>query len=127
MFPYSCSKPELASASHHDHELIMIIILGFDLHVQYVDFETSPKVGRPPSEAELQQFFFPYRGYCARKGIQSHEVVLHDIDVPSALVDFINNNNIGNIVVGASNRNVPTRSLSQQEVYMHNLLVSSYR
>ncbi|XVF30552.1 hypothetical protein REPUB_Repub16aG0067800 [Reevesia pubescens] len=38
--------------------------------------------------------------------IRSHEVVLHDINVPSALIDFINNNNISNIVVGASTRKV---------------------
>lgn len=37
------------------------------------------------------------------------EVVLHDIDVASALVSYIEGNNIGNIVVGASNRNAITR------------------
>ncbi|XWS12102.1 hypothetical protein CRYUN_Cryun37aG0061600 [Craigia yunnanensis] len=79
------------------------------------DFEDAPKEGRPPSEAELQQFFLPYRGYCARKGIQSIEVILHDIDVPSTVVDFISNNNIGNIVVDASSRNVLTRSQTPQD------------
>ncbi|XWS18844.1 hypothetical protein CRYUN_Cryun32bG0079800 [Craigia yunnanensis] len=92
----------------------LIHVRSQSLHPQ--DFEAAPKEGRPPSEAELQQFFLPYRGYCARKGIQSHEVVLHDIDVPSALVDFINNNNIGNIVVGASSRNVLTRKLRNPDV-----------
>ncbi|XVF27012.1 hypothetical protein REPUB_Repub14bG0069700 [Reevesia pubescens] len=84
------------------------------LHSQ--DFETAAKEGLPPSEAELQQFFLPYKGYCARKGIRSHEVVLHAIDVPSALIDFINNKNIGNIAVGASSRNVITRKLRNPDV-----------
>lgn len=41
------------------------------------------------------------------------EVVLHDIDVPSALVHYIIHNAISNIVVGASHRNALTRSLSK--------------
>ncbi|XWS20113.1 hypothetical protein CRYUN_Cryun31cG0072700 [Craigia yunnanensis] len=95
----------------------LIHVRSRSLHPQ--DFEASPKEGQPPSEAELQQFFLPYRGDCARKGIQSLEVVLHDIDVPSALVDFVNNNDIGNIVVGASSRNVLTRSLSLKHIILY--------
>ncbi|KAK6284350.1 hypothetical protein POUND7_003302 [Theobroma cacao] len=95
-------------------QCILVHVRSQSLHPQ--DFEAVPKEGRPPTEAELQQFFLPYRGYCARKGIQSKEVVLHDIDVPSALVDYINNNNIGNIVVGASSRNVLTRKLRNPDV-----------
>jgi hypothetical protein len=41
------------------------------------------------------------------------EVVLDDIDVARAVADYININLIGNIVFGASGRNVLTRSLSQ--------------
>jgi hypothetical protein len=33
------------------------------------DFEIAPREGRPPTEAELQQFFLPYRGFCARRGV----------------------------------------------------------
>uniref|UniRef100_F6HXZ9 Protein kinase domain-containing protein n=1 Tax=Vitis vinifera TaxID=29760 RepID=F6HXZ9_VITVI len=65
----------------------------------------APKGGRPPTETEMQQLFLPFRGFCARKGIEAKEVVLHDLDIASALVDYISNNSIGNIVVGASNRN----------------------
>ena len=45
-------------------------------------------------------------------------MVLHDNDVPSALVDFVNNNDVGNIVVGASSQNVLTRSLSLSLKYI---------
>jgi len=29
----------------------------------------APKNGRPPNEEELHQFFLPFRGFCARKGV----------------------------------------------------------
>ncbi|XP_057549810.1 U-box domain-containing protein 35-like [Amaranthus tricolor] len=69
-----------------------------------------------PSESEVQQLFLPYRGFCSRKGIDAMEVVLHDIDVASALVSYIEGNNIGNIVVGASNRNAITRRFKSTDV-----------
>ncbi|KAG2722679.1 hypothetical protein I3760_02G137800 [Carya illinoinensis] len=78
--------------------------------------ETDHGEGRPPTEQELQQFFLPYRGFCARKGIEAKEVILHDIDVPSALVDYIVRNSISNVVVGASNRNVLTRKFKDADV-----------
>ncbi|KFK43937.1 hypothetical protein AALP_AA1G193700 [Arabis alpina] len=57
------------------------------------------------NEEEAHQFFLPFRGFCARKGIIASEVLLHDIDISSAIVDYITNNNIANIVLGASARN----------------------
>lgn len=29
----------------------------------------APKGARPPTEEELHQFFLPFRGFCARKGV----------------------------------------------------------
>ncbi|KAK4591163.1 hypothetical protein RGQ29_021383 [Quercus rubra] len=81
-----------------------------------LDFEEIPKEGRPPTEAELQQLFLPYRGFCARKGIEAKEVILHDIEVSSALINYISNNSISNIVVGASNRNALTRKFRNADV-----------
>ncbi|KAI5422503.1 hypothetical protein KIW84_045805 [Lathyrus oleraceus] len=62
----------------------------------------APKHGRPPTQEELHQFFLPFRGFCARKGILAKELVLHDIDVPSALTDYAVENPVNNVVVGAS-------------------------
>ncbi|XP_038707560.1 U-box domain-containing protein 52-like isoform X2 [Tripterygium wilfordii] len=95
-------------------ECVLIHVRCQSLHPQ--DIEAVPKEGRPPTEQELQLFFLPYRGFCARKGIQAKEVVLHDIDVPSALIDYISNNSVGTIVVGASNRNVLTRKFRNPDV-----------
>ncbi|CAI8607954.1 unnamed protein product [Vicia faba] len=63
--------------------------------------EDVPKHGRPPTQEELHQFFLPFRGFCARKGIEAKELVLHDIDVPSALTDYAIENSVNNVVVGA--------------------------
>ncbi|AES67806.1 U-box domain-containing protein 52 [Medicago truncatula] len=65
------------------------------------EFDAIPKQGRPPTEEELHQFFLPFRGFCARKGIIAEELVLHDIDVPSALTDYIIDNSITDVVLGA--------------------------
>ncbi|CAK9150137.1 unnamed protein product [Ilex paraguariensis] len=75
-----------------------------------------PKDGRAPTELELQQFFLPYRGICARKGVRAKEVVLHDLDVANALVGFINNNFISTLVVGASSRSALTRAFRNVDV-----------
>ncbi|CAH8381342.1 unnamed protein product [Eruca vesicaria subsp. sativa] len=74
------------------------------LHVQ-----TKLRIGTgentDDNEDEAHQFFLPFRGFCARKGIIAKEVLLHDIDIASAIVDYINNNSIANIVLGATARN----------------------
>ncbi|XP_010498116.1 PREDICTED: uncharacterized protein LOC109132224 isoform X1 [Camelina sativa] len=64
------------------------------------------------NQEEAHQFFLPYRGFCARKGIIATEVLLHDIDISSAIIDYITNNSIANIVLGASARNSFLKSLS---------------
>lgn len=37
--------------------------------------------------------------------IRATELLLHDIDIGNAIVDYINKNSIANIVIGASARN----------------------
>ncbi|XP_057505301.1 U-box domain-containing protein 35-like [Actinidia eriantha] len=75
-----------------------------------------PKEGHTPTENEMQEFFLPYRGFCARKGVRTKELVLHDIDISNALVDFISNNSISNMVLGASSRNALTRAFRNVDV-----------
>ncbi|KAF5748337.1 U-box domain-containing protein 51-like isoform X3 [Tripterygium wilfordii] len=38
---------------------------------------------------DTPQIFVPYRGYCARKGVQLKEIVIEDNDVSKALLDYI--------------------------------------
>ncbi|XP_023000000.1 U-box domain-containing protein 51-like isoform X1 [Cucurbita maxima] len=95
-------------------DCILIHVRSQSLHPQ--DADTVPKEYRPPTDAELHQFFLPYRGFCARKGIVAKEIVIHDIDVPSALIHYINKHSISNIVVGASSRNAFTRTFKHPDV-----------
>ncbi|CAK7352888.1 unnamed protein product [Dovyalis caffra] len=76
---------------------------------------------------EVQPLFTPYRGYCARKGARLKEVVLDHIDVASAIADYINSNLIGNVVFGASGRNVLTRSFSQNIELEKSLILSTQK
>ncbi|GAU21993.1 hypothetical protein TSUD_111330 [Trifolium subterraneum] len=73
------------------------------IHVRTKSLSSSefdvPKHGRAPTEEELHQLFLPFRGFCARKGIIAEELVLHDIDVSSALTDYIIDHPFINVVV----------------------------
>ncbi|KAH9665052.1 protein kinase domain-containing protein [Citrus sinensis] len=73
------------------------------------ELEASSIGGRPATNDELQKLFLPYRGLFARKRILAREVVLQDIDVSSALIYYVKNNSVGNIVAGGSSRNLLTR------------------
>jgi len=100
--------------SNNSHQCILLHVRSQSLHPE--DFDATSKEGRPPTKDELQQFFLPYRGFCARKGIKAKEVILHDIDVPSALVCYVVSNSISNIIVGASNRNAFMRKFRNADV-----------
>nr|CAD1824248.1 unnamed protein product [Ananas comosus var. bracteatus] len=79
--------------------------------------ETTQVAAREQFEADMGQLFLPYRGFCARKGyVQMNEVVLEDVDVSKALIDYIASCNIHNLVVGASNRNALTKKFRNPDV-----------
>ncbi|KAI3906478.1 hypothetical protein MKX01_029093 [Papaver californicum] len=74
---------------------------------------------RDPVESSetMLQLLLPFRGFCARKGIISKEVVLEDTDVPRTVADYADSNYITHIVLGASHRNALTRNfMKKQEV-----------
>ncbi|KAH9665050.1 protein kinase domain-containing protein [Citrus sinensis] len=77
--------------------------------ILFIELEASSIGGRPATNDELQKLFLPYRGLFARKRILAREVVLQDIDVSSALIYYVKNNSVGNIVAGGSSRNLLTR------------------
>ncbi|CAL1399764.1 unnamed protein product [Linum trigynum] len=62
-----------------------------------------------PSQKEVQQLFLPFRGFCARKGIEAQEVVLFDADIAKALLEYIAKNSIGTLVIGATNKSAFSR------------------
>ncbi|KAE8667070.1 U-box domain-containing protein 51-like isoform X2 [Hibiscus syriacus] len=65
--------------------------------------------GDNESDYDVNQLFIPFRGYCARKGIQLEEVILEDADVCKALLDYVHKNLINNLVIGAATRNSLSR------------------
>ncbi|GMJ07607.1 hypothetical protein like AT5G12000 [Hibiscus trionum] len=67
------------------------------------------------SDNDINQLFVPFRGYCARKGIQLKEVVLEDADTSKALLDYISRNLINNIVLGATTRSAISSYLSYKK------------
>ncbi|KAK4758940.1 hypothetical protein SAY87_020241 [Trapa incisa] len=75
-----------------------------------------PEGGRPPTEDEARQFFLPYRGFCARKGVVAKELILCGVDVHTVLIEYIRANSICHIVVGACSRNSLLRKFSAPDV-----------
>nr|VDD07364.1 unnamed protein product [Brassica rapa] len=68
------------------------------------------------NQEEAHKFFLPFRGFCAKKGIRATELLLHDIDIANAIVDYINKNSISNIVIGASARNTFLKKFKSVDV-----------
>ncbi|XP_031118276.1 uncharacterized protein LOC116021897 isoform X2 [Ipomoea triloba] len=64
----------------------------------------------------MTQFFLPYRGMCARKGVRAKEVVLICSDITSALAEYVNGNAICSIVLGAANRNAIVRAFKHLDI-----------
>ncbi|KAM3375115.1 U-box domain-containing protein 52-like [Capsicum galapagoense] len=92
-----------------------IFLIHVHLHNENVNSH-SMAANNSPTMAEMPQFFLPYRGICARKGIQAKEVILQDTDVAQALTEYITQKFITTIVTGASARNALTRAFKTQDV-----------
>nr|GEV65278.1 concanavalin A-like lectin/glucanase, subgroup [Tanacetum cinerariifolium] len=61
------------------------------------------------NDSTIQQLFIRYGALCARKQIQVTNVLLIDADVSKTLVDYVSENEIENLVLGASTRSGITR------------------
>ncbi|XP_074286906.1 U-box domain-containing protein 52-like isoform X1 [Silene latifolia] len=79
----------------------------------------NPDGGIPALEPDSQQIFIPYRGFCARKSVQLKEVVLEETDVAKAIIDYVSNNYITNIVLGASTRNALVKTFKKPDIPSH--------
>ncbi|GFS33445.1 protein kinase family protein [Actinidia rufa] len=69
-----------------------------------------------PTEPDLQNVFGSFRLYCARKGVTPKEAVLDDTDISKALLNFISNNFVANIVLGAATRSSLARKFKNHDV-----------
>ncbi|XP_048134205.1 U-box domain-containing protein 35-like isoform X2 [Rhodamnia argentea] len=69
-----------------------------------------------PADGDSRDLFVVYRGYCARKGVQIKEMVVEENDVAKGLLEYIANNCITSIVMGAASRNTLARKLKYTDV-----------
>ncbi|CAN8235229.1 unnamed protein product [Cochlearia groenlandica] len=89
---------------------------------QCVLLHVQPKEGnigahlQHDNQDEAHQFFLPFRGFCARKGIKAKEVLLRDTDISNAIINYITSNSISNIVVGASTHNTFIKKFKSPDV-----------
>ncbi|CAL5358681.1 unnamed protein product [Camellia sinensis] len=81
-----------------------------------VNDSSAPDANGGIADSDLQQIFNPFRVYCARKRVTPKEVVIEDSDVSKALLSYINNNFIANVVLGASTRNALARKFKNYDV-----------
>ncbi|CAI9757690.1 unnamed protein product [Fraxinus pennsylvanica] len=58
----------------------------------------------------------PRSGFCARKGIRAKEVILNSVDVANTLVQYISDNFITDIVLGACSRSAIARAFKNIDV-----------
>ncbi|XP_047313739.1 U-box domain-containing protein 35-like [Impatiens glandulifera] len=52
-----------------------------------------------------KELFLPYRAFCTRKDIKSNEIIIEDIDIAKALCEYVKQNFIGMLVMGAPSKN----------------------
>ncbi|KAG0500439.1 hypothetical protein HPP92_000511 [Vanilla planifolia] len=89
-----------------DHLVSSPVVCLLHVRSKSSQTEAGQEITGEQAEAELNQLFIPYRGFCARKGVQLEEVVLEGADIAKAIADYLYANSIQNIVIGASNRSI---------------------
>ncbi|XP_031505618.1 U-box domain-containing protein 35-like [Nymphaea colorata] len=64
-------------------------------------------------EEQIKELILPFRCYCTRKDINCKDVILEDNDVTKAIIEYVSQATIENLVVGASSRSSFLRFKSQ--------------
>uniref|UniRef100_A0A803MEU0 RING-type E3 ubiquitin transferase n=1 Tax=Chenopodium quinoa TaxID=63459 RepID=A0A803MEU0_CHEQI len=62
------------------------------------------------AETQAREIFLPFRCFCSRKDVICNEVILEDVDISKALIEYCQHNAIEVMVVSASSRNQLMRS-----------------
>ncbi|KZV27856.1 U-box domain-containing protein 35-like [Dorcoceras hygrometricum] len=73
-------------------------------HSNFSDNDDVLKGSKVPFDNQTKELFLPFRCFCNRKDIKVSEVLLEDTDISRALCDYVRNNLIENLVLGASVR-----------------------
>uniref|UniRef100_A0A5B7B0T7 RING-type E3 ubiquitin transferase n=1 Tax=Davidia involucrata TaxID=16924 RepID=A0A5B7B0T7_DAVIN len=78
--------------------------------------DAAPDAHGGLTDSDLQQLFSHFHALGSRKGIIIKEAILEDSDVSKALLEYVNNNYITSIVLGASTRNGLARKFRNHDV-----------
>ncbi|CAL8133036.1 unnamed protein product [Prunus armeniaca] len=67
--------------------------------------EEAGKVHQSQADAQAKELFLPFRGYCTKKAIKCHEIIIEDTDISKALVNYVTTNLIEILVLGTPSKN----------------------
>ncbi|XP_039126445.1 U-box domain-containing protein 35-like [Dioscorea cayenensis subsp. rotundata] len=88
---------------------------GFQVPIAEVDKEIAAAFYEQ-MDARTKELLLPFQCFCSRRGLQSKEVILEDTDIPKAIIDFLCQQSIDKLVMGASARNVFARTFKAADV-----------
>uniref|UniRef100_A0ACD5TCW9 Uncharacterized protein n=1 Tax=Avena sativa TaxID=4498 RepID=A0ACD5TCW9_AVESA len=104
----------------------------FLLHVRHKPSSLNPAAGKQFSTSHVQEdiaasllaqmdlqtkeMMLPFQCFCSRRGLQCREIILDGADASKAIVDFVVQNNVDKIVLGAASRNAFTRTMWKMDV-----------
>ncbi|XP_048134288.1 U-box domain-containing protein 52 [Rhodamnia argentea] len=74
------------------------------VHVKLKSLPSTPSGPSPRKDLDTKELFLPFRCFCTRKDIQCKDVLLEDTDVAKALIEYVSNNAIENLVVGSTSK-----------------------
>ncbi|XP_056697271.1 U-box domain-containing protein 35 isoform X2 [Spinacia oleracea] len=78
--------------------------------------EEAARSVRYYAEAQAREIFLPFRCFCSRKDVICNEIILEDVDISKALIDYCQHHTIDVMVVSASSRNQLIRRLKGPDV-----------
>ncbi|XP_020415427.1 U-box domain-containing protein 52 [Prunus persica] len=74
-------------------------------HHNHHHHKEAGKVHQSQADAQAKELFLPFRGYCTKKAIKCHEIIIEDNDISKALVNYVTTNLIEILVLGTPSKN----------------------
>ncbi|XXG64380.1 hypothetical protein AAC387_Pa05g2350 [Persea americana] len=84
--------------------LVLIHVVNKQPNAAISDMKEDSGLHQQQLELQYRDLFRPFRCFCARKDIQCKDFVREHTDVAKALIEFVSNYAIENLVLGASTR-----------------------
>ncbi|KAL5699759.1 non-specific serine/threonine protein kinase [Ranunculus cassubicifolius] len=65
------------------------------------NFDNVVALAKSQIDQQTKELFLPFRCFCTRKDVQCRDIVLEDVDVAKALIEYVSHSAIETLVVGA--------------------------